>query len=778
MPLFSGTRARLKRAVRSGNADRNVNPDEHTRLLEDGSSRNSSQPIKPVKDPWGYTFSPLQLWVTPLAQRAKETDSFQVEDLPYLSKNAGNLRPLLSPLREEGLWAFLRQQDIGGNLVTGGVLELISGLSSLCGPIVLRQLLEHPSVAAVAALFGVSLLASLAGRAKDQVCRIQAISVASMLKAGLFEKSLELSMGGRAAFPPATVINIFSHDISFFQNYFVKVHDLWSAMLQITIIAVLVTWLLGVSAIPAFVVMIVLFASQSKANFLSKASVMGYITNNDSRVKHIRDYLYNVKAIKIQSLQDLFFRKIEDSRRKQLDSLTTYVRLMFCFFSSMNQMIPATTATTALVVYWWTGHTLTPQVIFPVLALFDLLYSPAGKLSISVTRQFSVLPSYKRITSFLLADEASTVVLQNPRAATNATEMERSTVSYPDAPKTEDDNHTLPLPFTLGPLDLDIPKGKLTMVVGSVGSGKSTLLLALAGVLTPRVPASLRRTGTVALSSQEPWIRTGSVRENIIFTRRWDEAHYRKVVRACCLEQDFASWPAGDRTVVGEKGSNVSGGQRARISLARAVYSDADILLLDDPLAAVDAHVGDKLFHQCIRALKQTVVLVTHQTTFLPESDYAIALEHGNVRESGPTDQVLQLPHGYAKSMIPKGIEGKKDKSEEKEDADADTANRDDGRTAEELHDEEERAVGSVSSSVYRLYAEQAGGKKLILAMAFALALSLTIRVLNQYWFVWWLDDYFGKPSSMYMAVYAGLTAGQALSMGKSYSSFSPCRCC
>lgn len=99
------------------------------------------------------------------------------------------------------------------------------------------------------------------------------------------------------------------------------------------------------------------------------------------------------------------------------------------------------------------------------------------------------------------------------------------------------------------------------------------------------------------------------MRENIIFLSEWDEDRYINTIRSCCLEEDFASWPAGDRTVVGEKGANVSGGQRARISLARAIYCNADILLLDDPLAAVDSYVGYRLFHDCLRRLKTTVVL-------------------------------------------------------------------------------------------------------------------------------------------------------------------------
>lgn len=358
--------------------------------------------------------------------------------------------------------------------------------------------------------------------------------------------------------------------------------------------------------------MFLLFASQSKANFLAKGSITGYIINNDLRLKHIRDFLHNVKAAEIQCLQGRFMEKIEWCRQKQLDSLKTYLRLTFCFFSSMNQMIPAITATTALAVYWGTGHQLEAQTIFPILALFDLMYQPAGKLSVSVTRQFSILPSMRRILSVLGAEEAIAQKPDPPVNTENAIELVEFEAGYPEN-QSEDDRavHDLTMPFTLGPISVAIPRGKLTAVVGPVGSGKTTLLMAMFGYITPKHSTSLRRQGSIASYSQQPWIKSSTVRDNIVFMRELDKPRYRKVVRACCLEQDFTAWPAGDRTVVGEKGTTVSGGQRARISLARAIYSEADIILLDDPLAAVDAHVGSQLFKNCLGELHQTVVLGT-----------------------------------------------------------------------------------------------------------------------------------------------------------------------
>jgi len=212
--------------------------------------------------------------------------------------------------------------------------------------------------------------------------------------------------------------------------------------------------------------------------------------------------------------------------------------------------------------------------------------------------------------SLLTAEEHPNIPPPTPSSAEIAINFESAEFTYNGTIEVSDAIQAPHSGFVLGPLNFTIPKNKLTMIVGPIGSGKSTLLRAISGQLAPSIPGTMQVSrGTLALCEQEPWIQSISVRENIVFLSDWDDVRYREVIKTCCLEQDIARWPDGDGTLIGEKGTNVSGGQRARISLARAVYSQADIILLDDPLAAVDAHVGNQLFHGCIRKLKQTIVL-------------------------------------------------------------------------------------------------------------------------------------------------------------------------
>lgn len=233
-------------------------------------------------------------------------------------------------------------------------------------------------------------------------------------------------------------------------------------------------------------------------------------------------------------------------------------------------------------------------------------------------------------------------------------------------------------------------------VVGTVGSGKSSLLAALLGELQPIWPidtssselpqpseASTKKKstkisspsaataadtapnnnnkktpsvvqmpeiivhGTVAYCSQVPWIEAGTVKENILFGLSYDEPRYRTVITACALEEDLAAMPAGDETEIGERGISISGGQKARLALARAAYSGASIQLLDDPLSAVDPAVGRTLFDKCIgpKGVMQgsTRVLVTHQRQYLPACDRVVVMRQGRVVLEGSYEELLKL---------------------------------------------------------------------------------------------------------------------------------------
>lgn len=195
----------------------------------------------------------------------------------------------------------------------------------------------------------------------------------------------------------------------------------------------------------------------------------------------------------------------------------------------------------------------------------------------------------------------------------------------------------------------------LTAVVGTVGAGKSSLLSALLGEMVKKT-GKVNTYGTIAYVPQQAWIQNATLMDNILFGNSFDKERYEKIINACALKSDFDILPGGDQTEIGEKGINLSGGQKQRVSLARAIYADADIYLLDDPLSAVDSHVGKHIFEQVIGPkglLKnKTKLLVTHAVTYLPQTDQIVVLKDGLVSENGTYQELLNRKGDFADFLL------------------------------------------------------------------------------------------------------------------------------
>ncbi|OWF53711.1 ATP-binding cassette sub-family C member 9 [Mizuhopecten yessoensis] len=202
--------------------------------------------------------------------------------------------------------------------------------------------------------------------------------------------------------------------------------------------------------------------------------------------------------------------------------------------------------------------------------------------------------------------------------------------------------------LSLKNIDIKIPSGKLTIIVGPVGSGKTSLLSAILGeMITVSGTVDWNRGTRRAYVSQKPWLLNASLKNNILFGQPFQWRRYNKVLQACALQPDIAMLPAGDSTEIGEKGVNLSGGQKQRVSIARALYSKADTIILDDPLSALDAHVGKHVFEIAIlkRLLrrKRTVILVTHHLQYLNHAHHVIAMKEGSIQNQGKLADVKKV---------------------------------------------------------------------------------------------------------------------------------------
>lgn len=331
---------------------------------------------------------------------------------------------------------------------------------------------------------------------------------------------------------------------------------------------------------------------------------------NDDRLQCFRDLLYAIRSVKLLVYEKVFGEIINRVRNEQLNALASWLRLTFCFFTSFNQVIPGMAAGATFLTYHFSGNRLSADVVFPTLAYLNMLHQPISKTSLAISRQFSIKPSWTRVSSLI---QACSVSSRGDKVDPSdleglAVRFQKSSFGYPM--KQAEDESSGGLLLEIG--DLNIPQGQLTLIIGPTGSGKSSLLLAMLKELTAR-HGSMTIASKAAYASQDPWIMSGSLRDNILFTKQMVPKAYAHAIKASALDRDLSTVPRGDRAETGDAGSNLSGGQKARLALARALYSDADILLLDDPMAAVDKAVASHIFESIV-AEKRTVVMseLTH----------------------------------------------------------------------------------------------------------------------------------------------------------------------
>ncbi|KAF9181719.1 hypothetical protein BGZ50_005356 [Haplosporangium sp. Z 11] len=342
--------------------------------------------------------------------------------------------------------------------------------------------------------------------------------------------------------------------------------------------------------------------------------------------------------------------------------------------------------------------------------------------------------------------------------------------------------------FGLRNINLEIPRGQLVAIVGAVGSGKSSLLNALVGEMR-KTSGTMEYGDTIGYCPQSAWIQNATLKDNILFGLPLDEDRYKQVIKDCALERDIQILPDGDQTEIGERGINLSGGQKQRVNIARAVYFNANVVLLDDPLSAVDAHVGKYLFKNCIMGALQgkTRVLVTHQLHVLPQVDYVICMKDGMIVESGTFHQLMEN-HGEFSSLMKAhgGIEeGEQEVEEPESDQGADSASSDEKASEsgssetkkdvsekkaesaasgkpKELMSKEERSTGTVDGKIYKSYVNAAGGIYLVPLLVFVLIITQVAKVGNDLWLSWWTSDQFNQTQKFYMVLYAvwGISQG------------------
>lgn len=405
----------------------------------------------------------------------------------------------------------------------------------------------------------------------------------------------------------------------------------------------------------------------------------------DYRVRIMNEIILGIQVIKMYAWETSFAQMVNKIRKKEISAVrgTAYIRATLFSFGMVSRL----SIFLSLLAYIHFGEYITARKVYIVSSYFGILnQSMVYFWPLALTAVAEGYISVKRVQEFLLMSEEKPHVCAGDEPAGDGDELSVKFKSKKAKHEirmngtngltgmaTSDENAKLVAGTrvvneealvkgislsdvtaswvtgdagTVGikAVTLHVPAASLCAVVGQVGAGKSTLLHVMLGELTVD-SGHITVDGTVSYAAQEAWLFEGSIRANIVFIEEYDERRYRQVVRVCALERDFKLLPFGDSTVVGERGISLSGGQKARVNLARAVYKRADIYLLDDPLSAVDTHVGKHIFQECIqRFLRDKIcVLVTHQLQYLKEVKNLVVMNQARVEVQGTFAELRRM---------------------------------------------------------------------------------------------------------------------------------------
>lgn len=419
-----------------------------------------------------------------------------------------------------------------------------------------------------------------------------------------------------------------------------------------------------------------------------------------------------IRHLRWYGWQDAWLAQIMEARQHELNLrvLTSIWNIMINFTNTLaSGMFPVA----AFYAYTYlAGQPLRIDIAFPALQLFSLLESNLREIPGLITALLNAYIAVGRLEAFMSEPDKPEPTLVP--ASTTSLELKSASFAWPGARR-----------LVLHDISLGFPTG-LTVVCGKVATGKSALLQALLGELDKRSGELLRPTAMFAYCAQTPWLQSMSIRENILFSSPYEESRYREVIAACALTEDLASFKHGDLSNIGENGIGLSGGQKARVALARAIYSHADILLLDDPLSALDQQTAETVVRKCFEGhllAGRTIVLVTHR----------IDLCHRLAK------QIVEVSEGRARVLGPGASFVESLNSESSSDSTTNTGetkNSEQGSAAipDKFIEDEHRASGGVKLKVYWAYIK-AGKLRWWLALIFVLTFYRLIAI-GQTWFL------------------------------------------
>lgn len=543
-----------------------------------------------------------------------------------------------------------------GPYLRGSVIKTISDALAFLQPQLLRLLISfigsyrgdnsrpQPVIrgAAIAlAMFAVSVSQTVCLHQYFQRAFETGMRIKSALTAMIYAKSMKLSNEGRASKSTGDIVNYMAVDTQRLQDLTQFAQMLWSAPFQILLCMVSLYQLVGWSMLAGVGAMILMIPINGIIARIMKSLQKTQMKNKDTRTRLMTEILNNMKSIKLFAWSQAFMNKLNyvrnDQELKTLRKIGAAQALANFTWSTTPFLVSC--ATFAVFVFT-TDRPLSTEIVFPALTLFNMLTFPLAVLPMVITSIIEASVAVGRLTSFFTAEElqADAIIIEDPVKQNGDIALR-----VRDATFTWDRKESRKC---LENINFEARKGELSCVVGRVGSGKSSLLQAILGDVW-KINGEVVVHGKTAYVAQQSWIMNASVKENIVFGHRWDPHFYERTVNACALAEDFKTLPDGDQTEVGERGISLSGGQKARLTLARAVYARADVYILDDCLSAVDQHVGrhliDNVFGRHGLLAGKARILATNSIPVLVEAEFVTLLRDGKVVEKGTYEQLMAM---------------------------------------------------------------------------------------------------------------------------------------
>ncbi|RKP02372.1 hypothetical protein CXG81DRAFT_10852 [Caulochytrium protostelioides] len=570
------------------------------------------------------------------------------------------------------IWACAKA--FGPTLGYAVMLKLVQDMCAFTQPLLLRFMLQFAAswgapeipheplqkgVLIALAMLSVALIQTLFLHQYFQCTTVCGLRVRSALTTLIYTKSLVLSPDARQSSTTGQIVNLMSVDTTRLMDLCTYLLIVVSGPFQIALAMYFLYQTLGVSTLAGVAVMILsqpLNALMANVTKKINISQMGF---KDTRTKLIDEFLGGIKAIKLYAWERPLLRNIMQVREQELDNIRR-LGILRAFTSLSWSCTPflVTVFTFLTFVMIEDPGELTSDKIFVSVSLFSLIRFPLAVLPDVISSIVEATVSFQRLQTYLLAEELDTRAVERLPEIVDTADRVGANGKLAVLQVTSADfawSHDRRLPI-LRNVTFHVDQGELFCIVGKTGAGKSSLLSALLGEMY-KLRGHVSMMGKLAYVPQSAWIMNMSLRDNILFNLPYERSFYEKVVDACGLRADLAALPDGDLTEIGEKGINLSGGQKQRIAVARAVYSRADVYFFDDPLSAVDVHVGrhifDRVLHPRTGLLKRaTRVLVTHGLQYVADTDRVMVLDNGCVVECDTYAGLMALPSGHLKTLI------------------------------------------------------------------------------------------------------------------------------